>query len=177
MTRAAVVGHIEWVDFVPVTRLPRPGEVIHADGAFTRAAGGGGVAAGVLAELGAEVHFFTALGDDGQGRAAADQLAQRGGAMERGPASRGGSGRLRLWRLVRDRVRVRVGQRSVGAGSSESRSAVRRSVPDAGGGALIYIGWRTTGRRAAPASSSRRTGVVSGAVWETEGSSRASRRM
>jgi len=66
MTRAAVVGHIEWVDFVPVTRLPRPGEVIHADGAFTRAAGGGGVAAGVLAELGAEVDFFTALGDDGR---------------------------------------------------------------------------------------------------------------
>src|SRR5438067_1723808 len=81
MTRAAVVGHIEWVDFVPVTRLPRPGEVIHADGAFTRAAGGGGVAAGVLAELGAEVDFFTALGDDGQGRAAADQLAQRGVRM------------------------------------------------------------------------------------------------
>ena len=81
MTRAAVVGHIEWVDFVPVTRLPRPGEVIHADGAFTRAAGGGGVAAGVLAELGAEVDFFTALGDDGQGQAAADQLAQRGVRM------------------------------------------------------------------------------------------------
>src|SRR5437764_10309957 len=81
MTRAAVVGHIEWVDFVPVTRLPRPGEVIHADGAFTRAAGGGGVAAGVLAELGAEVDFFTALGDDSHGRAAADQLAQRGVRM------------------------------------------------------------------------------------------------
>src|SRR5881227_641784 len=76
--RVAVVGHVEWVDFVPVPRLPRPGEVIHAEGAFTRAAGGGGVVAGVLAELGAEVDFYTALGDDGHGRAAADQLAERG---------------------------------------------------------------------------------------------------
>lgn len=81
MTRAAVVGHIEWVDFVPVSHLPRPGEVIHAGGAFTRAAGGGGVVAGVLAELDAEVDFYTALGDDGHGRAAADQLAQRGVRM------------------------------------------------------------------------------------------------
>jgi ribokinase len=81
MTRAAVVGHIEWVDFVPVSHLPRPGEVIHARGAFTRAAGGGGVVAGVLAELGAEVDFYTALGDDRHGRAAADQLAQRGVRM------------------------------------------------------------------------------------------------
>jgi ribokinase len=79
--RVSVVGHIEWVDFVPVARLPRPGEVIHAEGAFTRAAGGGGVVAGVLAELGAEVDFYTALGDDGHGHAAADQLAQRGVRM------------------------------------------------------------------------------------------------
>jgi ribokinase len=78
MTLAAVVGHIEWVDFVPVPRLPRPGEVIHAGGAFSRAAGGGGVVAGVLAELGAAVDFFTALGDDSHGRAADEQLRQRG---------------------------------------------------------------------------------------------------
>jgi ribokinase len=81
MTRAAVVGHIEWVDFVPVIRLPRPGEVIHAGAAFTRAAGGGGVVAAVLAELGAEVDFYTALGDDRHGRAAAEQLAERGVRM------------------------------------------------------------------------------------------------
>ncbi len=81
MTRVAVVGHIEWVDFVPVTRLPKPGEVIHARGAFTRAAGGGGVAAAVLADLGAEVDFYTALGDDGHGHAAAEQLRERGVRM------------------------------------------------------------------------------------------------
>lgn len=81
MTRAAVVGHIEWVDFVPVSRLPRPGEVIHAGAAFARAAGGGGVVAGVLAELGGEVDFYTALGDDRYGRAAAEQLTARGVRM------------------------------------------------------------------------------------------------
>lgn len=79
--RLAVVGHIEWVDFIPVPRLPHPGEVIHAEGAFARAAGGGGVVAAVLADLGAEVDFFTALGDDTHGHAAVEQLERRGVRM------------------------------------------------------------------------------------------------
>ncbi len=74
----AVVGHVEWVQFIPVERFPRPGEVIHATAAFTRAAGGGGVVAGVLARLGAQVDFFCALGDDEAGRAAAAQLQELG---------------------------------------------------------------------------------------------------
>ena len=78
MTRVGVVGHIEWVDFLPVPRFPRRGEVIHAEGGFLRAGGGGGVAAIVLAELGAEVDFFCALGDDVAGRAALAQLEERG---------------------------------------------------------------------------------------------------
>lgn len=76
--RVAVVGHVEWVDFIEVARLPREGEVLQAEEAFTRAAGGGGVAAVVLAELGAEVDFFCALGHDADGRAAAQQLTERG---------------------------------------------------------------------------------------------------
>jgi ribokinase len=78
MTRVAVVGHVEWVDFVPVERFPKPGEIIHASGAFARAAGGGGVVAVVLAELGADVDFYCALGRDELGRAAAAQLTDRG---------------------------------------------------------------------------------------------------
>ena len=77
-TRLAVVGHVEWVDFVPVAHHPRPGEVLHAAGGFARAAGGGGVVAAVLAQLGAEVDFFCALGDDVHGHAAADELCARG---------------------------------------------------------------------------------------------------
>ena len=78
MTRVAVIGHVEWVEFVEVDRLPVEGEVLHAKSAFTRAAGGGGVAAAVLAGLGAEVHFFTALGHDDHGEAAAAELTDRG---------------------------------------------------------------------------------------------------
>ena len=82
MARLAVVGHVEWVDFIPIARMPREGEVLHAEGpAFSRAAGGGGVVAVVLAELGAEVDFFCALGDDAHGHAAADQLGERGVAL------------------------------------------------------------------------------------------------
>jgi ribokinase len=78
MTRIAVVGHVEWVDFIPLDRLPEEGQIAHADGAITRAAGGGGVAAAVLAEQGAEVDFFCALGRDADGEAAAAQLTEHG---------------------------------------------------------------------------------------------------
>ncbi len=81
MTRIAVVGHIEWVDFLPVPRFPLPGEVIHATEGSARAGGGGSVAAVVLAELDAEVDFFTALGDDAAGRAAVAELEDRGVRM------------------------------------------------------------------------------------------------
>jgi ribokinase len=79
--RVAVVGHIEWVEFIPVGRLPEPGQVVHGAGLFARAAGGGGVVAGVFAELGGEVEFYTALGDDAYGRSAAEQLRERGVRM------------------------------------------------------------------------------------------------
>lgn len=74
----AVVGHVEWVDFIPVPHHPAAGEVMHAEGCFTRAAGGGGVSAVVLAELSSRLDFFCALGDDVHGHAAADQLSTRG---------------------------------------------------------------------------------------------------
>ncbi len=78
MTRLAVVGHVELVEFVPVDAVPSPGEVVHASGAFTRAAGGGGVVAAALTELGAEVDFFCALGRDDAGSSAVAQLTARG---------------------------------------------------------------------------------------------------
>jgi ribokinase len=78
MTRIAVVGHVEWVDFIPVERFPVRGEILHAGASFARAAGGGGVVAVVLAELGAEVDFFCALGRDRLGELAARELEDRG---------------------------------------------------------------------------------------------------
>lgn len=78
MPRVAVVGHVEWVEFLAVPQLPLPGDIIGAKRAFERAGGGGGVAAAVLADMGAEVDFFCALGDDGSGHAAAAELSGRG---------------------------------------------------------------------------------------------------
>jgi ribokinase len=78
VTRVGVVGHVEWVEFVTLDALPGGGQVARGRDSFTRAAGGGGVAAVVLAELGAEVDFFCALGSDDIGRAAVAELEQRG---------------------------------------------------------------------------------------------------
>jgi len=78
MTHIGVVGHIEWIDFVSVPHLPVHGKILHADSAFVRAGGGGAVAASVLAELGAEVDFYCALGRDADGRAAVAELEGRG---------------------------------------------------------------------------------------------------
>jgi ribokinase len=78
MTRVAVVGHVEWVDFIPVERFPAAGDVVHSQQTFARAAGGGGVVASVLAELDVEVDFFCALGRDTHGHAAAQELTRRG---------------------------------------------------------------------------------------------------
>jgi ribokinase len=109
--RIAVVGHVEWVDFVEVPRLPKGGEILAATGAFTRAAGGGGVAAVVLAGLGAEVHFFCALGEDADGHAAADQLTERGvrvhAAWRPQPTRRA----ITLLEEARERTIVTIGER------------------------------------------------------------------
>ena len=62
--RFAVVGHVEWVEFVRVDRLPASGEIAHGSDSFSEPAGGGAVAAVQLARLAGEAELFTALGDD-----------------------------------------------------------------------------------------------------------------
>jgi ribokinase len=76
--RAAVIGHVEWIDFIRVEEVPRPGEIVHASEAWSEAAGGGAVAAVQLVNLGCETSFFTALGDDDLGRRAHDELEAKG---------------------------------------------------------------------------------------------------
>ena len=78
--RAAVIGHVEWIDFIRVEAVPRPGEIIHASKAWSEAAGGGAVAAVQLANLGCETTFFTALGDDELGRRSARRARGEGPA-------------------------------------------------------------------------------------------------
>jgi len=76
--RAAVIGHVEWVEFARVESLPRPGEIAHASETWAEAAGGGAVAAVQLVNLGCETMLFTALGNDELGRRAAEQLERQG---------------------------------------------------------------------------------------------------
>jgi ribokinase len=76
--RAAVVGHVEWLEFVPVEAVPRPGEIVHADESWEQAAGGGSVAAIQLTKLADSVDFFTALGNDEPAQLARMELEARG---------------------------------------------------------------------------------------------------
>jgi ribokinase len=80
--RVAVVGHVEWVEFALVERVPAPGEIVHAERTWTAPAGGGAVAAVQLARLAGEATFFTALGDDELGRRAATELEALGVRVE-----------------------------------------------------------------------------------------------
>jgi len=66
--RVAVVGHVEWVSFARVPRLPEPGEIVHATDSWEEPAGGGAVAAVQLHKLAGTAMFLTALGDDELGR-------------------------------------------------------------------------------------------------------------
>ncbi|MGI8920489.1 MAG: PfkB family carbohydrate kinase [Solirubrobacteraceae bacterium] len=76
--RVAVVGHVEWVQFACVERLPERGEILHAGAYFEAAAGGGAVAAAQLARLAGGATLFTALADDELGERAAAELARHG---------------------------------------------------------------------------------------------------
>ena len=76
--KVAVVGHVEWIRFARVERLPGPGEIAHSTDEWEQAGGGGGVAAIQLALLADEAHLFTALGDDELGRRSRAELEERG---------------------------------------------------------------------------------------------------
>ncbi len=80
--RVAVVGHVEWVEFVRVEAVPRPGEIVHALETWDEAAGGGAVAAVQLSRLAGACTLFTSLGSDELGRRARLQLAEQGVAVK-----------------------------------------------------------------------------------------------
>jgi ribokinase len=82
VSRFAVVGHVEWVDFLNVPRVPVAGEIVHASKWWAEAGGGGAVAAVQLAKLAGTVTFFTALGNDDHARRAAAELCAHGVEVE-----------------------------------------------------------------------------------------------
>src|SRR5438093_1071385 len=67
--RVAVVGHVEWIEFARVERVPLAGEIIHALEAWEEPGGGGSVAAVQLAKLAGQCVFFAALGGSGRDQA------------------------------------------------------------------------------------------------------------
>lgn len=76
--RVAVVGHVEWVEFLRVSAVPRSGEIVHVSVNWAEPAGGGAVSAVQLCKLAGAADFFTALGDDEIGHRAAHELAGLG---------------------------------------------------------------------------------------------------
>jgi ribokinase len=76
--KIGVVGHVEWIEFARVERVPVAGEIVHAQEAWEEPGGGGAVAAVQLAKLAGGATFFTALGDDTLGHRAHDALEAMG---------------------------------------------------------------------------------------------------
>ena len=75
----AVIGHIEWINFIKVDQLPKPGLISHSKESIEYPAGGGSVIAKRLRELThSEVHFFTALGNDFYGNKCLNILQNMG---------------------------------------------------------------------------------------------------
>lgn len=66
--RVAVVGHVEWIEFARVPRVPAAGDIVHAQEVWEEPGGGGAVAAVQLSKLAGDALFLTALGDDELGR-------------------------------------------------------------------------------------------------------------
>ncbi|HEX7290875.1 MAG TPA: PfkB family carbohydrate kinase [Conexibacter sp.] len=75
----AVVGHVEWLDFAVVERMPATGEIVTASEHFELPGGGGAVAAVQLRKLAGGALFLTALGDDERARRAAAELRETHG--------------------------------------------------------------------------------------------------
>jgi ribokinase len=80
--QVAVVGHVEWVEFVRGDHVPVAGEIVHSKDSFQEPAGGGGVAAVQLARMAGHSTLFTALGDDELAERTRRRLGELGVTVE-----------------------------------------------------------------------------------------------
>ena len=80
--RTAVVGHVEWIEFAHVERVPAAGDIVHATDPWEEPGGGGAVSAVQLARLAGGCTFYTALGDDERGAWSRRRLAELGVRVE-----------------------------------------------------------------------------------------------
>ena len=74
----AVVGHVEWIEFLRVEAVPKPGEIVGTTASWPAPAGGGGVAAVELARLAGSSSLYCLLGGDDLGRKGRTALERAG---------------------------------------------------------------------------------------------------
>jgi ribokinase len=86
--RLAVVGHVEWIRFARVERVPGAGEIAHSVDDWEDVGGAGGVAAIQLALLAGEAALYTVLGNDELGERARHELERRGVTVHAARAER-----------------------------------------------------------------------------------------
>jgi ribokinase len=79
--RIAVIGHVEHVTIGRAAAVPRAGEIVHLEEPRWFPGGGGGVAFAQLARSDAEVHLFTAVGDDEAGAEVAAEVGRSGARL------------------------------------------------------------------------------------------------
>ncbi len=76
--KVAVVGHVEWCEFVRVDRVPQSGEIIVAHESWDEMAGGAGIAAVVIGRLAGNCLLYTSVGADDLGSSGVANLEQHG---------------------------------------------------------------------------------------------------
>jgi ribokinase len=80
--RAAVVGHLEWIEFGRVDHVPAAGEIVHVTESWEAPGGGGAVSAVQMCKLAGAATLYTAFGDDELGRRAKRELERLGLRVE-----------------------------------------------------------------------------------------------
>lgn len=76
--RLAVIGHVQHVTIGRVPTVPAPGAIVHLEAPTWIPGGGGGIAFFQLTRSNAEIHVFTALGDDACGASIRTRLEATG---------------------------------------------------------------------------------------------------
>jgi ribokinase len=84
----ASIGHVEWVEFAAVDRVPPPGGIAHARHLIEVPAGGGAVAAVQLRKLAGAATFLTALSRDALGERSRSELGAMGVHVDAAPRER-----------------------------------------------------------------------------------------
>lgn len=111
--RVAVVGHVEWVQFLMVDHTPGIGGIAHAHGGWSEPAGGGATAAVDLARQVGSCRFVTAIGSDAVGARIEPVLRRHGVEVEAAVRSEAQRQAITLIDPGRDRTIIVIGPSQV----------------------------------------------------------------